>query len=61
MFKGEVQGVYPYASDKYLSRYINEFTFRLNEGKVARHTMERLESLVPAIAGKHIIYKELTA
>ncbi len=26
--------------------YVNEFTFRLNEGNVKRHTLDRLESLV---------------
>jgi hypothetical protein len=29
-------------------RYVNEFTFRLNEGNVKNHTLTRLESLVGA-------------
>jgi hypothetical protein len=44
-----------------LHRYVNEFSFRLNEGDVKRHTLERLDSFVAAIVGKHITYKELTA
>ena len=32
-----------------LSRYIDEFTFRLNEGNVKRHSLERLASFVDAI------------
>lgn len=40
---------------------VDEFSFRLNEGNVERHTWERLESFVNAIAGKRITYKELTA
>jgi hypothetical protein len=46
---------------KHLHRYVNEFSFRLNEGDVKRHTLERLDSFVAAIVGKHITYKELTA
>jgi transposase-like protein len=30
-------GVYHHASPKHLSRYVDEFTFRLNEGNVKRH------------------------
>ena len=34
---------------------------RMNAGNVARHTLERLDSFVDAVVGKHITYKELTA
>ncbi len=44
-----------------LGRYVDEFTFRLNEGNVGRHTTARLDSFVDAIKGKRITYKELTA
>lgn len=54
LLKRGLHGVYHHASDKHLSRYINEFTFRLNEGNGARHTMERLDSLVLATVGKQI-------
>jgi hypothetical protein len=40
---------------------VDEFTFRLNEGNVARHTLARLDSFVDAVAGKRLTYKELTA
>jgi ISXO2-like transposase domain len=33
-------GVYHHASPKHLSRYVDEFTFRLNEGNVKRHTLD---------------------
>ena len=46
---------------KHLSRYVDEFAFRLNEGNVKRHTWERLASFVDAVAGKRITYKELIA
>src|ERR1700730_9521890 len=52
-------GVYHHASKKHLGRYVDEFTFRLNEGNVKHHTLARLESLVGAIAGKRLTYKTL--
>ena len=33
VLKRGIHGVYHHASPKHLSRYIDEFTFRLNEGK----------------------------
>ena len=42
-----------------MARYIDEFTFRLNEGNVARHTMKRLESLVKGAVGKRLAYAAL--
>jgi hypothetical protein len=32
----------------------NEFTFRLNEGNVERHALQRLESFVDCTAGKRL-------
>jgi hypothetical protein len=61
VLKRGLHGVYHHASAKHLGRYIDEFAFRLNEGNVARHTLERLASFVDAVAGKRITYKELTA
>ena len=59
--KRGIHGVYHQVSEKHLARYVNEFTFRLNDGNVARHTMERLDSFVDAVKGKRITYQELTA
>jgi transposase-like protein len=55
-----IYGVYHHASEKHRGRYINEFTFRLNEGNVKTHTLRRLDSFVDATVGKGITYKELT-
>ena len=44
-----------------MTRYINEFSFRLNEGSCAIDTQDWLDSLFSAMAGKTIAYKELTA
>lgn len=61
VMKRGLHGVYHHASDKHLHRYVDEFTFRLNDGDVKRHTMERLASLIDASFGQRITYKELTA
>jgi|GEM_PF-992443 len=44
-----------------LGRYVDEFTFRLNDGNVKRHTMQRLDSLAWSTVGRRITYRELTA
>jgi transposase-like protein len=52
-------GVYHHASKKHLGRYVDEFAFRLNEGNVKRHTLERLDDLVSGTIGKRLTYKAL--
>jgi transposase-like protein len=59
VMKRGLHGVYHHASEKHLARYVNEFTFRLNDGDVKRHTTERLDSLVSAAFGQRITYKGL--
>ena len=61
VLKRGLTGVYHKVSKKHLRRYVDEFAFRLNDGKVARHTLARLNSFVDAVAGKRLTYKELTA
>ncbi len=61
VMKRGIHGVYHHASPKHLDRYVNEFTFRLNDGDVKRHTLERLASLISASVGPRITYRELTA
>ena len=61
VMKRGLHGVYHHASEKHLARYVNEFTFRLNEGDVKRHTLDRLASLVTASVGPRVTYEELTA
>lgn len=46
---------------KHLHRYVDEFAFRLNEGDVKRHTLDRLESFVKGVAGKRLTYKAYIA
>ena len=56
-----LHGVYHKASRKHIHRYVNEFAWRLNEGNVKRHSLERLDSFVAAVTGRRITYQKLTA
>lgn len=61
VLKRGLHGVYHHASKKHLFRYVDEFTWRLNEGNVANHTTERLDSFVDATVGKRLTYRRLIA
>lgn len=61
VMKRGIHGVYHKTSQKHLGRYVSEFTFRLNEGNVKRHTLDRLNDLIAAAARRRITYKELIA
>jgi hypothetical protein len=61
VLKRGLHGVYHHASPKHLARYVDEFAWRLNEGNVKRHSMERLASFVDAIVGKRLTYARLIA
>lgn len=61
LLKRGLMGVYHHASPKHLGRYVDEFTFRLNDGNVQRHTIDRIDSLTAACAGRRLTYKNLTA
>ena len=59
--EGLLHGVYHHASPKHLDRYVAEFTFRLNDGAVQRHTLDRLASMFSATIGQRLTYKDLIA
>lgn len=61
VMKRGLHGVYHHASPKHLHRYVGEFTFRLNEGDVKHHTLDRLASLFSAAIGRRLTYKDLIA
>jgi transposase-like protein len=52
-------GVYHHASPKHLHRYVDEFTFRLNDGNVKNRTLDRLDSFVRATSDKRLTYEGL--
>jgi transposase-like protein len=56
-----LHGIYHHASKKHIGRYVDEFTGRLNDGNVKRHSLQRLDSFVDAVAGKRLTYKRLIA
>lgn len=60
VMKRGIIGVYHHTSKKHLGRYVDEFSFRLNEGDVRRHTLQRLDSFIDGVAGKRLTYKALT-
>lgn len=59
VLKRGIMGVYHHISPKHTGRYVDEFTFRLNDGNVKYPTLERLDSFVVATAGKRLTYKGL--
>lgn len=59
VLKRGLMGVYHQVSVKHLARYIDEFTFRLNEGNVKIHTLDRLDSFVDGMADKRLTYARL--
>ena len=61
VLKRGFNGVYHNWSKKHCRAYVDEFTFRLNEGNCEIDTEDRLASLFLAMVGKKITYAELTA
>jgi transposase-like protein len=61
VMKRGIHGVYHHVSPKHLGRYVGEFAFRLGDGDVSRHTMQRLASLFGAAIGRRLTYAELIA
>ena len=61
VLKRGLHGIYHHVSKQHLGRYVAEFAFRLNDGNVKNHSLDRLDSLVSATAGRRLTYKRLTA
>jgi ISXO2-like transposase domain len=61
LLKRGYYGVYHHFSVKHMQRYVDEFTYRLNEGNCKVHTMDRIDALVAKADGVRITYKALTA
>lgn len=59
VMKRSVQGVYHHVSPKHLNRYVEETTFRLNDGNVGRHSMDRVGSLLNAAIGRRLTWDNL--
>lgn len=54
-------GTFHHFTKKHIDRYVDEFTFRLNEGNIKIHTLDRISSLLSGGFTKTLTYKELVA
>ena len=61
ILKLSIHGTWHHVSMKHLQRYINEASFRLNEGNCEMDTMNRMQALAVGMKGKRIPYQELVA
>jgi len=61
VLKRGLYGVWHHASFKHLHRDLNEAAFRLNEGNVRVHTLNRLSAFMDGAFRHRITYKELIA
>lgn len=52
-------GTFHSFSAKHLQKYVDEFSFRLNEGKCAVKSMDRIDSMLDKTVGKRLTYKRL--
>lgn len=52
-------GVYHQFSEKHLQRYVDEFTYRLNEGNCKVHTLDRIDALLHKTNGVRLTYANL--
>lgn len=54
-------GTYHQFSRKHLQRYVDECTFRLNQGNCKIHVLDRMNSIINGGFRNHITYSELVA
>jgi Transposase and inactivated derivatives len=54
-------GVYHQFSKKHLQRYVDEVTYRLNEGNCKVHTIDRIDALLAKTVGVRLTYHNLIA
>ena len=60
IFKRSLQGVHHAVSPKHLPRYLAEAAFRLHDGKVSHHVLDRMTALCQRCVNVHLPYAKLT-
>ena len=60
VLKRGIYGVYHQVSKKHLQRYVNEFSFRLNQRACANHTLDRIDAMFTGTLSKRLTYTALT-
>ena len=60
VLKRGLYGTWHHVTVKHLGRYVDECTFRLNEGNVKIHTLDRLDMFLTKAFRHRITYRELT-
>ena len=53
-------GTFHWFSVKHIQLYVDEFTFRLNEGNCKIDTIDRMDALIRGVVGVRLTYKMLT-
>lgn len=61
VLKRSIHGTWHHVSPKHLGRYVNEATFRLNEGNCEVDTIDRMRDFAGGIHGKRLRYVDLIA
>ena len=61
VLKRSIHGTWHHVSPKHLGRYVNEATFRLNEGNCEVDTIDRMRDFAAGVNGKRLRYKDLIA
>ena len=60
VLKRSIHGTWHHVSPKHLARYAAEAAFRLNDGNVKVHTMDRMDSFLQCAFRRRITYERLT-
>ena len=61
LLKRAIYGTWHHVSVKHLGRYVNEVTFRLNDGNCQVDTLDRIASLAKGIGGRKLRYRDMVA
>ena len=61
VLKRSINGTWHHVSPKHLERYVNEATFRLNEGNCQVDTIDRMTEFARGVGGKRLPYDNLIA